>query len=350
MRVVIDGLPIGNDDNLGRIVSRLLQVWGQPRGADELHLVVGASPQIVIPDWVVVHQVRSEQRGPLGRLYARTVGLPRLCRSLKAQVLLGLRPTKGLTSISCPRRTVMYDLWGQPGSEQFTGTALVEPETGIAWSGFARRLRLSMVDAVADRDWHTRCFQMRPRLLWSRPAPVKARPEWALPRLSLPPRRSFRWIAGVSASTLVLSAAAAASVDLVASHNFPVDSPHHIVSPSGGTPNTVGGGTSAPSGNVPMPAATTSSTTSSTAPTSPTTSSSSLLPATPTTTVAAPKSGPELSIPGLTLPDVTLPSIPTPSLPLPTVTCSTNPTATTTPLSFLTLCNLNVGSLTLGSK
>jgi hypothetical protein len=347
MRVVIDGLPISDDDNLGRIVSRLLQVWSPPHATDELHLVVGADTQIVIPDWVVVHQLGAGHLGAFGRLYARAFGLRRLSRSLKAQVLLGLRPTKVITSVSCPRGTIGYNLWRQPGAEQFSGTALVEPEAGIAWSRFAHRLRLSMVDAIADRDWHARRFKIHPALLWSRPSAAN------VARFALPPRRSLRWIAAVSTSTLALSAAAAASVDLVASHSFPIVTPPHVTPPANSHPGGVGGGAS--SGDVPLPAPTTTSSTPSTTSTTPPTSVlGTKAPVTSTTSSGLGQTGstPGLGItgvPGLTLPVVTLPTIP-PSLPLPKISCTTSGTTTSSAPSILSLCNLHVNGLPLGSK
>jgi hypothetical protein len=341
MRVVIDGLPISDDDNLGRIVSRLLQVWDPPHGSDELHLVLDADTQIVIPDWVVVHHVRSGHLGVAGRLYARGLGLRRLSRSLKAQVLLGLRPTKVITSVSCPRRTIGYDLWRQPGAEQFSGTALVEPEAGIAWSHFAHHLRLSMVDAIADRDWHARRFKIHPALLWPRPGATNGA------RLALPPRRSLRWITAVSTSTLALSAAAAASVDLVASHSFPIVTPPHVTpAPSPSHRGGAAGGSAA--GTVPLPAPTASSSTTSTTFANP--SAGIHAPVTSTTTPGLSKAATGLTIPGLTLPTATLPTIPTPSLPIPNISCSTNGTTTSSPLSILSLCNLHVGGLPLGSR
>jgi hypothetical protein len=342
MRLVIDGLPISDDDNLGRIVSRLLQVWDPPHGTDELHLVLDANTQIVVPDWVVVHEVRSGHLGAAGRLYARAFGLRRLSHSLKAQVLLGLRPTKVITSVSCPRGTIGYDLWRQPGAEQFSGTALVEPEAGIAWSRFAHRLRLSMVDAIANRDWHARRFKIHPALLWSRPGATSGA------RLAVPPRRSLRWIAAVSTSTLALSAAAAASVDLVASHSFPIVTPPHV-SPAP-SPSHPGGATgSAPAGTVPLPAPTASSSTTST--TFATSSPGIQAPVTSSTTPGLSKTPTGVTIPSLTLPTVTLPTIPTPSLPIPNISCATSGTTTSSsPLSLLSLCNLHVGGLPLGSR
>lgn len=365
MRVVIDGLPMRDDDNLNRVVSRLLQVWSQPAGGrDELHLVVGATPQVVIPDWVVVHRVKSDRCGAIGRRYARTVGVPRLCRSLKAHVLLGLGPTRRSTLLCCPRGTVLYDLWHQPGSEQFSGTALIELQSGIAWGRFARRLRLSMVDALAKRDWQVRRFRMRPLQLWSSPVVARAAissgafdtPAHAPPPRTLRPRspssrRSVRWIAAFSTSTLALSAAAAASVSLVASHNFPVSTPtHHATTPGVSHPATIGGGGSSTSpGFVPLPA-TTTTTSSTTSPTGSTLAPTSTAAATPPTIAGTSNPLPGVSIPGLTLPTVTPPATTAPSIPLPKFSCPTGSTTTTSTLSLLNLCDLNVGGFSQGAK
>jgi hypothetical protein len=348
MRVVIDGLPIREDENLGRVVARLLQVWSQPHGVDdEVHLVIGHEARLVIPDWVVVHHVKAGRRGTVGRLYARAFGLRHLCRSLRAQVLLGLRPSQMLAAFSCPRGTVGYNLWHQPGAEQFSGTALTPPQSGIAWSRFAHRLRLSMVDALADTDWHARRFKIHEALLWPRPALAGGLTPFrrvSPHRLVLPSRRSARWIAAASASTLALSAAAAASVNLVTSHNIPVTTPHHNVSvtipPHSAT--TGGGPSSTSPGTVHLPGTSSSTTPPTTAATqpAPTTSSSTATSAPATTTPAS-------SVPGLSLPGVTLPTLTAPSLPLPKIDCATGATTTSAPRSLLQLCSITVGGLQL---
>jgi hypothetical protein len=371
VRVVIDGLPLHTHpetepDTVGPMVSSLLQSWTHPHGDDELHLIVDTLPSIDIPDWVTVHQVSSEHLGPISRLYARMIRVPRLCRSLKAHVRLGLQHTGKVAALAYPRRTVVYDLFDQPEADSAVAASLLEPEGRIVWSCFAHRLRVHLVDAVARADWVARRRPIQAAFLHPVPIPVAAtigtvtRPSADISlitrfRTSVHPRRSVRWIAAASASTLVISAAAAASVDLAVSHSIPVSTPHQIGTTGATHPVTVGSGGSGSGGFVPLPPPN-ASTTTPTNSTSTTVPSSTTAPSATSTsgssaTSAAPSPVTVPSLPLLTLPTLTLPTITTPSLPIPGLTCTTGPTQTTSPLqSIINLCTIAAGGLPLGTK
>ncbi len=361
VRVVIDGLALRADgdagadhDPLGPTVARLLQVWSHPHDDDEVHLVVGSMPPIAIPDWVTVHEVSPRRRGAFGRHYARLFRVPRLCRSLKAHVLLGLRHTGKLATLACPRRTVVYDVFEQHEAPSTVATAsLLEPDGRLAWLAFAGRLRLHLIDAVARADWAARRRPLHPAFLRPTGLTPAAAPSLITRLLqSVHPRRSVRWIVAASASTLAISAAAAASVDLAVSHSIPVSTPHQLTTPNASHSLTVGGNGSSSPGGVPLPAPTPSSTsTTSSASTTTATSSSTPAAATspsgPSSTSSSPAPVTVPSLPVLTLPTLTLPTIPS----LPGITCATSPTQTTSPLqSIINLCNLGTGGLPLGSK
>jgi len=384
MRVVIDGLPLeasphtihaagagaGGDRpigaSIGPMLDSLLHSWSHQHGDDELHLIVDAHSRsrIDIPSWVTVHEVSSKRHGPFGRLYARLVRVPRLCRALKAHVLLGVRHTGKVAALAYPRRTVVYDVFDQPEADTAATASRHEPEGRMVWSRFAHRLRVHLVDAVARADWIARGTQLRPTFL--RPVTPSALTvngaavvdTTVLTRLrtSMHPRRSVRWIAAASASTLAISAAAAASVDLAVSHSIPVSTPHQLGTTGGSTnPVTVGGGAANQRGTVPLPPPATSSTsTTSTSTTGPTSTTAPTFPpsSTPTSsTSAVPPAVTIPSLPTLTLPTLTLPTVTTPSLPIPGITCTTGSTQTTSPLqSIINLCTIGAGGLPLGSK
>src|SRR5580692_5250747 len=95
MRVVIDAIPM-RGDSLSIVVEHMLEGWLQLDSGDELHLVVGPDPQIKIPDGVIVHQMKFGRQAFLSRLHAQNVKIPRLCRSIDADIMLGTLPTTTL--------------------------------------------------------------------------------------------------------------------------------------------------------------------------------------------------------------------------------------------------------------
>ncbi len=123
MRVVIDGLPV-RGDSLSIVSEHLLQGWQELDNGDELHLVVGPDPQIAIPDAVRVHPATFGRSAAVSRLYAQSVVVPRLCRALDADVMLGLLPTTTITPLPCPRVIIAYDVRYRLRPEQFSRKSL----------------------------------------------------------------------------------------------------------------------------------------------------------------------------------------------------------------------------------
>src|SRR5580658_4294788 len=102
MRVVIDGLSIGDDLAEITALERLLNAWPWVVDGDELHVVVAEERAMRVPDQVIVHRVRRGS-SPLHRRVARAVALPRLCRRLRAHALLDGRRSIRLVPLPCPR-------------------------------------------------------------------------------------------------------------------------------------------------------------------------------------------------------------------------------------------------------
>ncbi len=92
VRVVIDAVPM-RGDSLSIVVEHMLEGWLQLDTGDELHLVVGPDPQADIPDGVIIHQMQFGKRAFLSRMRAQSVFIPRLCRDIDADSLLGTLPT-----------------------------------------------------------------------------------------------------------------------------------------------------------------------------------------------------------------------------------------------------------------
>jgi glycosyltransferase involved in cell wall biosynthesis len=124
MRVVIDALPM-RGDSLSIVVEHLLEGWVQTDLGDELHIVVGPDPQCAFPEGVTVHSVPFGRSSFASRLHAQSVLVPRLCRSLGADVMLGVLPTTTITHLPCPRAIIVYDMRYKLRPEHFGWKSLL---------------------------------------------------------------------------------------------------------------------------------------------------------------------------------------------------------------------------------
>lgn len=120
MRVVVDGLPIRGENSLSIVSEHLFEGWDALAGTDEVHLVVRAGAVLDVPDSVFVHEVRFGRIAFLSRLRAQSFLVPRLCRSLGADVLLGIIPATTVTPLRCPRAVIAWDFRYRLLPEQFS--------------------------------------------------------------------------------------------------------------------------------------------------------------------------------------------------------------------------------------
>ncbi|MCW3014745.1 MAG: hypothetical protein JWO02_1837 [Solirubrobacterales bacterium] len=122
MRIVIDGLPI-RGMSVAVVVEHLLHGWMQLDTDDELHLVLGPDAELVVPPGVTVHRVDIGRRHYLGRLRAQATVVPRLCRDLSADVMLGVLPSTTINPLRCPRAVIAWDLRHELRPAQFGARA-----------------------------------------------------------------------------------------------------------------------------------------------------------------------------------------------------------------------------------
>ncbi|HWB67960.1 MAG TPA: glycosyltransferase [Mycobacteriales bacterium] len=122
MRVVVEGLPI-TGDSLAIVVDGLLHGW-QSLGVDDLHLVTSRRAQLDIPDGVTVHWVDLSRQFTARRLLAQNVVVPKICRQLKPDALVGVLPTTTIAPLPCPRAVILYDLRHEILPQQFSPRAL----------------------------------------------------------------------------------------------------------------------------------------------------------------------------------------------------------------------------------
>ncbi|HSY16196.1 MAG TPA: glycosyltransferase [Jatrophihabitantaceae bacterium] len=122
MRIVLDGLPI-TGMSLAVVVEHLLEGWEQLDTGDEVHLVIGPRSPIRVPDFVHVHRVDFGKRHFVSRIRAQSVEVPRICRQVGADVMLGVLPTTTVTRLPCPRALIAYDIRHELRPDQFSTRA-----------------------------------------------------------------------------------------------------------------------------------------------------------------------------------------------------------------------------------
>jgi glycosyltransferase involved in cell wall biosynthesis len=148
MRVVVDGLAIRGENSLSIVSEHLLSGW---QGIDELHIVLRSDHPIPIPAHVTVHPVEFGRSSFGSRLYAQTFTLPRLCRSLDADVMLGLLPTTAISPLPCPRAVIAWDLRYRLLPEQFSRKALLLRRVSYA-IGFRQADGVACISERTKRD------------------------------------------------------------------------------------------------------------------------------------------------------------------------------------------------------
>ena len=122
MRVVIDAIPV-RYGGFAVALEGLLAGWRQLQETDELHLVIADDVTLEIPDYVHVHRVRiGGPAAALQQVLVQARSLRRICRSVRAEVLLGILPTTAVVDVGCPKVITVYDLRHELLPEQFSAT------------------------------------------------------------------------------------------------------------------------------------------------------------------------------------------------------------------------------------
>ncbi len=119
MRVVIDAIPV-RFGGFAVALEGLLEGWREVPEADELHLVIAEDVALEIPDNVHVHRVRIGRPAPLQQVLVQARAIRRICRSVGADVLLGILPTTAVIDVGCPKVITVYDLRHELLPQQFS--------------------------------------------------------------------------------------------------------------------------------------------------------------------------------------------------------------------------------------
>ncbi len=91
MKIVVDGMAGAPGSSGYVILEQLLGGWAGLE-LDELHVLLHPAATMSLPESIVVEPVRFGRRVALDRVRAQTFLIPRLCRQLGADALLGFTP------------------------------------------------------------------------------------------------------------------------------------------------------------------------------------------------------------------------------------------------------------------
>src|SRR3984957_18616997 len=107
-------------NSLSIVTEHLLAGWTGLEESDEVHFVTQDPSAVTFPDWVQVHAVRAGRWTLLRRLWAQSITLPRLCRQVGPDVMVGMIPSTAVTPLPCPRVVVAWDFRYRAWPEQFS--------------------------------------------------------------------------------------------------------------------------------------------------------------------------------------------------------------------------------------
>lgn len=156
MKIVIDGLGAAPGTSAGVILQHLVEGWAELE-TDEVHLLVG--PRMQGEKWPEeITVVVAEFAGQFGRVLAQTTAIPRVCRDVGADALVGLLPSTCVRPLRCPKVVLSFDLRHEQLPGQFTSRtrALRKVAYGIGFrqaAGIACISERTKKDLVERRRW-----------------------------------------------------------------------------------------------------------------------------------------------------------------------------------------------------
>jgi glycosyltransferase involved in cell wall biosynthesis len=109
VRVLVNALP-ARGTSIGVVTENLLRAWDE---SDEVHVVLRPGVQLGLPGRMTVHPVAGR------RILAMERTVPELCRSLGADVLLGVTPATTIGPLPCPRVIISHDVRHEMRPHQF---------------------------------------------------------------------------------------------------------------------------------------------------------------------------------------------------------------------------------------
>jgi glycosyltransferase involved in cell wall biosynthesis len=150
MRVVIDAVPI-TGASTAILTEHLLNAWAELGSEDELHVVIGPRAPFDVPAGIEVHRVAEGGIRLFSRLWAQSVTLPKVCRRIKPDIVLGLIASTTVAPLPCPRSIIAYDLRHELRPEQFAGHTLLAKRVSY-WLGYRQARAIACISERTRYD------------------------------------------------------------------------------------------------------------------------------------------------------------------------------------------------------
>jgi glycosyltransferase involved in cell wall biosynthesis len=150
MRVLIDAVPI-TGASTAIVTEHLLNAWADLKTDDEIHVVIGPAAEFEISPKLHVHRVRHGRLPLFHRLWAQSVTIPRLCRKLDTDIVLGLIASTTITPLHCPRSILVHDMRHEIRPEQFSGRALLAKRVSY-WLGYRQARAIACISERTKYD------------------------------------------------------------------------------------------------------------------------------------------------------------------------------------------------------
>jgi glycosyltransferase involved in cell wall biosynthesis len=119
VRVVVDGFAL-RGTSVSIVTEELLSAWAATFPGDDLHIAMTPQSGVHLPDPVTTHLRRPRLPGTLDRIRLQTMALPRICRQVRADVLLAPLPATTVSPLPCPRVLIHHDLQHEFRPQNFT--------------------------------------------------------------------------------------------------------------------------------------------------------------------------------------------------------------------------------------
>jgi glycosyltransferase involved in cell wall biosynthesis len=150
MRVLIDAVPI-TGASTAIVTEHLLKAWADLDTDDEIHVVIGPAAEFDISPKLHVHRVPHGRVPLFHRLWAQSVTIPRLCRKLDTDIVLGLIASTTITPLPCPRSILVHDMRHEIRPEQFSGRSLLAKRISY-WFGYRQARAIACISERTKYD------------------------------------------------------------------------------------------------------------------------------------------------------------------------------------------------------
>jgi glycosyltransferase involved in cell wall biosynthesis len=157
MKIVVDGMAGAPGSSGYVILEQLLGGWAG-LGLDDIHVLLHPAATMSLPESIVVEPVPFGRRTAASRVRAQTFQIPRLCREIGADALLGFTPSTSVAPLPCPRVIIAYDMRHDllPHQFPFMTRWYKKVSYGIGWrqaDGIACITERTRNDLVGPRPW-----------------------------------------------------------------------------------------------------------------------------------------------------------------------------------------------------